>query len=263
MKKGRNKKVKEIKWGLNEYSSANKMVAVVFLIIISAVILFFFIPNIPRINDFIKKHRVPTFLIYGVLITICVFVLFLNTKIKPLKYLLFANIILVITCTVFAIKKAKNENLNVAVYFIAVILYIEFVSFASYINESSINEFVKNNGKSKLQYLFLFAIEILAFAFIEWLIVYLDTKETKEIDEVELEALFIKSIFQSLTAAIAIFGLSNSGLPNLIVLITLVIDALAAFSYPILDMIQYIREKEIEFSEKNFAPIRPIDESKE
>lgn len=253
----------EIYWGLNEYSHVNRNVMIFSLLIILISLFLAFLKNKSRINNFIINRRRKAIGIYGVLIVGCVFVLFVNTKMCLLKRLYFINIVLVAICTicaeieakyenlnveVCAEKETKKENLNAAVYFIATILFIECVSFSCYINESSIKRFVKSNDKSKLQYLFLFVIVILVFAFMEWYIVYLGAKKIKEINELELKVLVIKSILQSLTAAIAIFGLSNSGLPNSVVLYTLIIDVLATFSYPILDIIQYICKKEIEQS---------------
>ena len=99
-------------------------------------------------------------------------------------------------------------------------------------------------------------IEILGLTFIGWYVFYTTTKElyvkNKNIDIIELKIVF-KSVLQSLTTAVAIFGLTNSGLPNGGVAFTLVIDAYAAFSYPILDVNKYVRQKEIEQHNKKMC----------
>lgn len=68
----------------------------------------------------------------------------------------------------------------------------------------------------------------------------------KNIDLINLKTLFLKSTFQSITTFIALYGLASSKLPNFYLTFALFTNAIAAFSYPILDMNKYIREKEIE-----------------
>lgn len=154
---------------------------------------------------------------------------------------------MVIISTILAYIEIKNGDQYFFAYYITIIFFTEIISLFSYINESNISKFVEYNG---LQNLLEFVIEIFALTFIGWLMFYTTAKElhvkNKNIDIIELKIVFLKSVLQSLTAAVAIFGLANSGLPNEVVAFTLVIDAFVAFSYPILDVNKYVRQKELE-----------------
>jgi hypothetical protein len=221
---------------------------VLLIIIIAILLLIVSIINNKKIISFINKKKRVAICIYGISLVIIYIVFYIYTKLSTLKFLYFFNALVVIIYTINAYIEIKNADQYFSGYYSAIIFYTEVISLFSYINQSSIDKFVKGNGL--LPYLFLFVIEIFVSTFIVWSIFYTTAKKlhvkNKNIDEIELKIVFLKSVLQSLTAAVAIFGLANSGLPKVIVLITLLIDAIAAFSYPILDINEYVRQKEIE-----------------
>lgn len=199
------------------------------------------------------------------IISLLVFVFFvrINTKGDSKCFYFFVRI-LVCVVGFFAIIEAKKSNEHMVNYLLFTLVYIEAITIASFLIQQIGGVYYTKKGQVNPEFLLTLSIWVMISMIAIWCLYFLIPKRMhKNIDLINLKTLFLKSTFQSITTFIALYGLARSGLPNFYKTFALFINAIAAFSYPILDMNKYIREKEIEFSEKNFAPIRPIDESKE
>lgn len=193
----------------------------------------------------------------------------------PLRILYtFSIISLLVVMTTYVRELAKkSEDSYIRNYLMAIFYYIETSSFSIIVIQQILinNESNLIRSKISLEDLLFIIIQLIfiILMFFWWLRFYSQAKakskknNIKTIDLIELKNIFLKSTLQSLTTVIALYGLTSWNISTTFQLLVFFIDAFVAFSYPILDMNKYIREKEIEFSEKNFTPIRPIDESKE
>lgn len=218
-----------------------------------------------NIIKLIKEHMLFVIAIYGLMMASFIFIVFLNVKSRFLQTLYIINTILTFICLCFLCRAIKRSDSYTIDYITAVFIYILMVIYFSYLNQTHIYKEFDSKTKSNINNLIPFFIQILLVALVEWTLFYIIKikEKNKKIDETEFTIVFFKSILESLTSSIAIIGLTGWGLKGTNLVILVFIDAYAAFSYPILDLNKYEREKEIEYFEKNFAPIRPIDESKD
>lgn len=164
-----------------------------------------------------------------------------------LSYLYIFNVFLIIIVTFFEIVEFKKSNIQIMMYLIFSILYIEIACFSSFFYYFFVtkSDFDSTSQKD----IFTYSAVLLLLMFLAW-ILYKNFAMTyeynKKVDEVELKLIYLKSILQSIVAFIAILGLSIPNLNNAEILIIMFIDSFAVFSYPILDINKYIRQKEIE-----------------
>ena len=123
------------------------------------------------------------------------------------------------------------------------------------VNKIIINEI--NANKNNVNKIFAFLSLLLLFMILGWITYYVIIRdvenEIQNIDKIELKIIFLKSILQSITASIALLGLTGWGLGKENLIAVLFIDAYAAFSYPILDINKYVRQKELEQRNKKMC----------
>lgn len=146
--------------------------------------------------------------------------------------------------------------------------YMAFIFLFSGIFNPCLIDFLKSkSSKNEISKIFvLFACVLISMVFLWIWYFHLAMKQKDEyenIDMLEMKIIFLKSLLQSIITFIALFGLAGWGLPNFFLLCFMFVDAFAAFSYPILDINKYLRQKEKEAFEKNYASIKPNDKSKE
>ena len=200
------------------------------------------------------------------LLAFCLFV-FINAKDADSKCFYIFVYILSLFVGLSAISEVRKKNEDMVDYLLYTLVYIEMITFISFLIQQLEGIKYTKKGQVNTEFLLFLSIGVMLSMIAIWCIYFQMSKliheNIKNNDLIDLKTLFLKSTFQSITAFIALYGLASSGLPNFYLTFALFINAIAAFSYPILDINKYIHQKETEFSEKNFAPIRPIDESKE
>lgn len=263
----------------------NKVLLFVIIVLIVIILLLYLI-YANKIIHFFGEHIVGSVLFLGV-VSVCViaFLIFSSVQ-KALSWLYILNSFLIICVIALVCRELKIKDSYMINYLLLSLIYIEIVCICCYIQQDNLIKFIttsvdnkiiiiENNAnkiiiienKNNISKIFMFLGLLLLFMVLGWFCYYIIIRdvenEIENIDKIELKIIFLKSVLQSITASIALLGLTGWGLGKKILIIILFIDAYAAFSYPILDINKYIHQKETEFSEKNFAPIRPIDESKE
>lgn len=177
-----------------------------------------------------------------------------------LSYFYKFNVFFIIIVTFFNIVEIKKSNIQIMMYLIFSILYIELASFSSFLYYHYVSkcDFDSTNQKDMFTYSAVLLL-LMLLAWILYKIFAMKFEYNKRVDEVELKIIYLKSILQSIVAFIAILGLSIPNLSDAEILIIMFIDSFAAFSYPVLDINKYIRQKEIEQYEidKRYEPIKP------
>lgn len=195
------------------------------------------------------------------MVTLFVFCLFvyINAKDDDSKFFYISVYILFLFVGVFAMNEVLNENEYMVNYLLFTLLYIEMITTASFLIQQLGKIYYTKKGQVNPEFLLILSIWVMISMIAIWCLYFLIPKRMhekyKNIDLINLKTLFLKSTFQSITTFIALYGLARAGLPNFYKTFALFINATAAFSYPILDINKYLREKEIEYS-KNYAPIR-------
>lgn len=236
---------------VNLCSKPNCEQTCLFLAMITLTVLcYFIIINREQINDYIKKHKKITGFICAFVVIVIILSLSLNISEKPIKVILFFSSLITLMCVALYLYEINSSDIYMASYCLAIIIYIEAVCLLGCFNKSGIHKFFSNCFMKELDDIAPFLIEVLVFTFFEWFIFYISAKNQKKekfsIDEIELEFIFLKSVFQSLTASVALSGLISSiKLGQVYQILAFLINAYAAFSYPILDINKYVREKEI------------------
>lgn len=230
-----------------------------------------YIKNAKKIITYIGDHKWGSILFCGV--TIFFFILFFYkvSEQEILKFLYFLNFGLLVIVLISAFIAFKRKDFFMLSYLLLSFFYIEIVcactyyeqnNLISYITTSMDNKIIleysankiiiieSNTNKNNINKIFVFLGVLLLFMVLGWFFYYVVIRdvenEIKNIDKIELKIIFLKSVLQSITAYIALLGLTGLGLGSKFLILILFIDAYAAFSYPILDMNKYIREKEIE-----------------
>lgn len=200
------------------------------------------------------------------LLAFCLFV-FINAKDDDSKFFYICVYILFLFVGVSAMNEVRKKNEDMVDYLLFTLLYIETITIVSFLIQQLGGIYYTKKGKVNTEFLLFLSIGVMLSMIAIWCIYFQMSKliheNIKNNNLIDLKILFLKSTFQSITTFIALYGLASSKLPNFYLTFALFINAIAAFSYPILDINKYIHQKETEFSEKNFAPIKPIDESKE
>lgn len=206
---------------------------------------------------------------------------------KALTWLYILNIVLILFVIALVWRELKIKDLYMVNYLLLSLIYIEIVCICSNFQQYNLIKFItpsvdnetilkynanriiiiEYNANNKINKIFMFLGLLLLFMVLGWISYYVIIRNVgnkiKNIDKIELKIIFLKSVLQSITASIALLGLTGWGLGGKILIIILFIDAYAAFSYPILDINKYIRQKEKEAFEKNYASIKPNDKFKE
>lgn len=216
-----------------------------------------------KTKEIIEDKTREIFKFVFLLVIFCIY-LFINTTYK--KSIVFYIFIAALFCFVgyFAMREVNNSNGYMVNYLVATLVYIEVIAATSFaIQKFFMINFIIKKGKVNPKFLLYLSIVVMIAMITLWFIYFQLSKEMQErynnIDLIDIAMLFLKSVLQSLTAFIAMYGLASSGLPSSYLVFALVIDAFAAFSYPILDINKYLREKEIEQNEidKRYEPIKP------
>lgn len=231
-----------------------------------------YIKNAKKIITYIGDHKLGSILFCGV--TIFFFILFLyykGSEHEILKFLYFLNLGLLVIVIISAFIAFKRKDFFMLNYLLLSFFYIEIVCICSYYEQNNLISYIttsmdnkiileysankiiiieSNTNKNNINKIFVFLGLLLLFTVIGWFFYYVVIRDVenkiKNIDKIELKIIFLKSVLQSITAYIALLGLTGLGLGSKFLILILFIDAYAAFSYPILDMNKYIREKEIE-----------------
>lgn len=182
-------------------------------------------------------------------------------------YFLFLGLIFTII-GFFVIREKDKTDIYMVKYLAFSAAYMAFIFLFSGIFNPCLIDFLKSNSsKNEISKIFgLFACVLISMVFLWIWYFHLAMKQKDEyenIDMLEMKIIFLKSLLQSIITFIALFGLAGWGLPNFFLLCFMFVDAFAAFSYPILDINKYLRQKEKEAFEKNYASIKPNDKSKE
>lgn len=218
-----------------------------------------------------KKENIFILLSLLVVIIALCYEVFSKEYYVPLRILYtFSIISLLVVMTTYVRELAKkSEDSYIRNYLMAIFYYIETSSFFIIV----IQQILINNESNLIRSMIsledlLFIIIQLIFIilmFFWWLRFYSQAKakskknNIKTIDLIELKNIFLKSTLQSLTTVIALYGLTSWNISTTFQLLVFFIDAFAAFSYPILDINKYLREKEIEQNEtdRHYEPIKP------
>lgn len=168
----------------------------------------------------------------------------------------------------FAKREKDKPDIYMRNYLVFSTVYVAITFLFSCIFNPCLIDFLKSNSsKNEVSKIFgLFASVLISMVFL-WIwyfqLAMTQKDEYENIDILEMKIIFFKSLLQSIITFIALFGLAGWGLPNFFLLCFMFVDAFAAFSYPILDINKYLRQKEKEAFEKNYASIKPNDKSKE
>ena len=198
--------------------------------------------------------------VVGILLVLCWYLYTNTTDNKSKSFYIF---VAVLFCFIglFAIFEAKKSNGYMLYYLSCTMVYIEILTGGSFLIQIFGVAYYTKKDQVNPTFLLYLSIVVMILMIVIWCFYFqlskVKFKNMENIDLINLKTLFLKSIFQSITSFIALYGLASSGLPSVYLTFSLFIDATAAFSYPILDINKYLREKEIEYSEK-YAPIKPI-----
>lgn len=240
-----------------------------------------------KIIEFFGKHLVGAVIFLGITSVGSIISLIYSSVQKALTWLYILNIVLILFVIALVWRELKIKDSYMVNYLLLSLIYIEIVCICSNFQQDNLIKFIttsagnetilkynaneiliiENNANNKINKIFMFLGLLLLFMVLGWIYYYVIIRDVenkiKNIDKIELKIIFLKSVLQSITASIALLGLTGWGLGGRIIIIILFIDAYAAFSYPILDINKYIRQKEKEAFEKNYASIKPNDKFKE
>lgn len=248
----------------------NKVLLFVIIVLIVIILLLYLI-FANKIIYFFGEHIVGSVLFLGI-VSFGVIIFLINSSVqKALSWLYILNIFLIICVIALVFRELKIKDSYMINYLLLSLIYIEIVCICCYIQQDNLIKFIttsvdnkiikkynankiiiieNNANKNNINKIFMFLGLLLLFMVLGWLCYYIIIRdvenEIENIDKIELKIIFLKSVLQSITASIALLGLTGWGLGKKILIIILFIDAYAAFSYPILDINKYIRQKEIE-----------------
>lgn len=228
-----------------------------------------------QVCEFTSKYQIELITLFELFLFICNLYKECTLKDEKLYYIftIFNGLLFLLWIFILYQYKGKKRNKKNDSYTIAYLLlsffYILIVSFISFKNQKKLLIFINmdscirdcNQISNKIFFSFIFLL-IGAF-FVEWIVYFAVLKSVKNIiesvDKTEFNIILLKSTLQSLTTSIAFMGLTGWGLENNQILLILNIDAFAAFSYPILDINKYVRQKEIEQNEidKHNTTVKP------
>lgn len=248
-----------------------------------ALILYFVYTN--KIIEFFGKHILGAVIFLGIISVGSIICLIYSSVQKALTWLYILNIVLILFVIALVWRELKIKDSYMVNYLLLSLIYIEIVCICSNFQQDNLIKFIttsvdnetilkynaneiiiiENNANNKINKIFMFLGLLLLFMVLGWISYYVIIRDVenkiKNIDKIELKIIFLKSVLQSITASIALLGLTGWGLGGRVLIIILFIDAYAAFSYPILDINKYIRQKEKEAFEKKYASIKPNDKS--
>lgn len=265
----------------------NTLLLRVIIISFLIVLLFLYFVYTNKIIEFFGKHIVGAVIFLGITSVGSIIGLIYSSVQKALTWLYILNIVLILFVIALVWRELKIKDLYMVNYLLLSLIYIEIVCICSNFQQDNLIKFItpsvdketilkynaneiiiiEYNANNKINKIFMFLGLLLLFMVLGWISYYVIIRDVenkiKNIDKIELKIIFLKSVLQSITASIALLGLTGWGLGGKILIIILFIDAYAAFSYPILDINKYIRQKEKEAFEKNYASIKPNDKFKE
>ena len=248
----------------------------IILIIVCSLILYF--KNKNKIINYIGKHRKKSIFFLGLVVLIFIFFLLYSSKQKELSFLYLLNIGLTLIVLLLALIEFEKKDSYMLNYLILSFIYIEIVCICCSFQQDNLKKFITtsvdnkiiikikvnkiiinqiNANKNNVNKIFAFLSLLLLFMILGWITYYVIIRdvenEIQNIDKIELKIIFLKSILQSITASIALLGLTGWGLGKENLIAVLFIDAYAAFSYPILDINKYVRQKELEQRNKKMC----------
>ncbi len=248
----------------------------IILIIVCSLILYFKSKN--KIINYIGKHKKKSIFFLGLVVLIFIFFLLYSSKQKELSFLYLLNIGLTLIVLLLALIEFEKKDSYMLNYLILSFIYIEIVCICCSFQQDNLKKFITtsvdnkiiikikvnkiiineiNANKNNVNKIFAFLSLLLLFMILGWITYYVIIRdvenEIQNIDKIELKIIFLKSILQSITASIALLGLTGWGLGKENLIAVLFIDAYAAFSYPILDINKYVRQKELEQRNKKMC----------
>lgn len=222
-------------------------ICIIFIIVCS---LFLYFKNKNKIISYIGKHRKRSIFFMGLVVIFFIIFLLYSSKEKELRFLYRLNIGLTLIVLLFAFIEFEEKDSYMLNYLILSFIYIEIVCICCSFQQNNLKKFISTSVKNNVNKIFAFLGLLLLFMILGWITYYVIIRdvenEIQNIDKIELKIIFLKSILQSITASIALLGLTGWGLGKENLIAVLFIDAYAAFSYPILDINKYVRQKELE-----------------
>lgn len=168
-------------------------------------------------------------------------------KNENLFYYFLINIFIFSLGFYFLFTELKERNYYLSFISLYSIYFDVLLSFL-YCNYIGIFEKLLKNiklGKNISKFSSILLIFVI-FAVLSWLLFYKEAKEWKiEYDKIEFNFIFLESILKSGVSFVTIISIFKMKLSGLYLLLSLYLEAYAAFIYPVIEMGKYLRGKEL------------------